>query len=464
VTTRVLVIDDDEDGLGTLYDQLVRATALHPKELPNPDIQLLDVGGKTPEEILSAVSEKFAERYDALLIDVWLGERDTASLQTLLLPLHIIRSFRATNKTAVTCLYSGNIQDYLGQLYSLPESADKKKPIELALRIIIEADIAEFLSRAKVSSIIVNRLLSAPWPLRLERQMLKTPQLELETRILPGGPRLGLPKSISFSELADSLRQGVPLGDELLEVIAQNGIAALATTYQLPSKRDVPLLCVTADAHDLEFLKDRIAALDQAMPKMDTVVLHASDTLPEALSYLILKAVDVPVVIIMLHGGEGYLKAADSTSSAMARDADRWMDNAEHYALFRDKVVYCFSCNSITLADQAITNGAKAFIGFPDIPFYRFDGDEPRVEPEFTESLQDLFGQLTQIVLLRWFLGRDTVEQIVDFIRITARGLAQIFARNNPDHPYRNEVIAMLGKIAEGVDYRGDGSWVFPGI
>jgi hypothetical protein len=115
------------------------------------------------------------------------------------------------------------------------------------------------------------------------------------------------------------------------------------------------------------------------------------------------------------------------------------------------------------LANSFIAAGAIAFIGFPDIPFCRFDGETPRHEPELTAALQDLYGRLTSTVLLRWFQGTHTIAEIVDFIRITVRALTQDFARNHGSHPYRNEVVAMFEIIATGVTYEGNAEWRFPG-
>lgn len=463
MNTRVLVIDDEEDGLNTICETLRRAMGDHPRELPNPHVRPIDAGGKDPGQVVAAVNECTAERWDAILIDVTLTERDSDDLEALLLPVTLARTVRAANKTAIICLYSGIIQDYLRRLYTLEIKRDEKKPVEQTLRTIIQAGIAEFLGRTEAPGVVVNRLLAAPLQLRLEREVLKTPNLEIETAVLPGEVSKGMPSVVAFSSVAESLRSGDRVGELLLELVVQHGVAAVANVFQLSPVRDVPLLCITSDCFDLEFLTKQIQAVKAAMPKMETVTLRSSDAVGDTILYLIQKAVDVPVIVILLHGGDGYLKAADPTNVANAPEAPRWMNSPEDFALFRDKVVYCFSCNSMTLAKPAIEVGARAFIGFPDIPFYRFDGEEPRSEPELTASLQDLFGKLTRIILLRWFLGKDTVEQLVDIIRVTVRSLELEFVRSNPNHLYRGEVVAMFDKIAQGVDFEGDGSWLFPG-
>lgn len=463
MTTRVLVIDDEPDGLETICDRLQRAMADHPRELPNPEVKPLDVSGMEVEQILAAVSDLAVERWDGVLIDVTLVDRESGDLEALLLPVKIAQIVRGANKTSILCLYSGNIQDFLRNVYELEKKRGEKRPIEQTLRTIIEIGVAEFLARNDAPSMVVKLLLAAPLLLRLEREVLKTPNLEIETTALPGELTRAMPNVITFASVAESLRSGDRAGDLLLELVVQHGVASVSKVFQLTQIRDVPLLCITSNCHDLEFLKDVIGAVKALMPKMETVTLGSSDAFPETLSYLIKKAVDAPVIVILLHGGDGYLKAADPNDAANAPEAPRWMDTPEQLALFRDKVVYGFSCNSITLAKPAVEAGATAFIGFPDIPFYRFDGDTPRNEPELTRSLQELFGTLTRIVLLRWFLGRDTVEEMVGVIRITVRSLSLDFVRENPEHPYRSDVVTMFDKIAQGVDYEGDGRWMFPG-
>jgi hypothetical protein len=463
MTTRVLVIDDEPDGLETICDRLQRAMAEHPRELSNAEVKPLDVSGMEPEQVLAAVRDLTAERWDGILIDVTLVDRESDDLESLLLPVKIAQTFRAANKTAIVCLYSGNIQDFLRNVYELEKKGSEKRPIEQTLRTIIEVRIAEFLARNDAPSMAVKLLLAAPLPLHLEREVLKTPNLEIETAALAGQLTRTMPNMITFGSVAESLRSGDQIGDLLLKLVVQHGVASVSKVFQLTQIRDVPLLCITSDCYDLEFLKNVIDAIKALMPKMETISLGASDAFPDTLSYLIQKAVDAPVIVMLLHGGDGYLKAADPSDSANAPEAPRWMDKREQLALFRDKVVYCFSCNSITLAKPAVEAGATAFIGFPDVPFYRFDGDTPRNEPELTASLQELFGTLTKRILLRWFLGKDTIEQLVSVIRITVRSLSLEFVRSNPEHPYRSDVVAMFDKIAQGVDYEGDGHWIFPG-
>jgi hypothetical protein len=84
-------------------------------------------------------------------------------------------------------------------------------------------------------------------------------------------------------------------------------------------------------------------------------------------------------IIFLGHGGSDYLFGACNRTD-MLSESDGLYDDTENFCMerfinrdnigvFKGKKVFCLSCNSApTLARLAVTNGAKVFAGFQDIP------------------------------------------------------------------------------------------------
>ena len=183
MTTRVLVIDDEEDGLATICERVARGMAEHPTELPNPSVHPLNATGREPVELLRLVEELATEDWEAVLVDVTLTDRESDDIEALLLPVQIVQAIRAANKTAIICIYSGIIQDYLRNLYTAELKRSEKRPVEQALRTMIEADVAEFLARTEAPGVIVNRLLAPRWALRVNAKYFERPKLKWLLRL-----------------------------------------------------------------------------------------------------------------------------------------------------------------------------------------------------------------------------------------------------------------------------------------
>jgi CheY-like chemotaxis protein len=463
MNTRVLVIDDSPKAKHDTCDKLEEE--LRKNDFSNPEAVWLNTHEFPQNDQLLAEVERLASsnRWDALLVDINLG-RTEVDMVALLLPFQIVEAFRQINRVAIVFIFSGTMEDHLRKIFTLlaPAAAKKEKnEVERHFRNLWHVQIKGFFRRDNIVENVVGELRHPPWMLQLEREALKIGEVPIDWITLSQGLENSSAQLVNFKELSDGLRRGDAVSKSIANHVMSYGIAAVAEIYKLSELRQTRVPFVTAECPDLEFVDEVKETLKEQMPGLDLTRLQFHQKPSDQLSWL--PAAPAPAVIFMLHGGDGYLKGADPNAASMAPDGLRWMDCETDRKLIAGKAVYCFSCNSKTLAIDAVESGVIAFIGFPDIPFYRFDDGAPRNEPELTESLQHLYVRLTETVLLRWFMGKDTIEQIVEFVKLTVRGLTKTFVETNPQHPYRNDVVLMFEKIALGVMFEGNGEWVFPG-
>lgn len=463
MNTRVLVIDDSPSTKTAICDVLEEA--LRKNQFPNPEAVWLDPHAFPQNDQLFEEVERLAnsDRWDSILVDTNLG-RKTQDLAGLLLPFKIIEAFRRGNSLAMAFIYSGTIEKHLRNLFDVVEKSAPnrvKNEIERHLRALWHHQIVGFFERDQIVDNTVGELRSPPWMLKLEREAIKIGSFPIDWTSISQGIENTNARMVNFRNLSDVMRQQGRISRDIANLVMSYGIAAISEVYQLTEIKQTRVLFVTAECHDLHFVDGVVTTLQEYMPHLEHTSLQFHQTPHEQLFWI--QNDKAPVVIFMLHGGDGYLKGADPNAVSMAPDGLRWMNDDKDRALIAGKAIYCFSCNSKTLGAEMVKNGAKAFIGFPDIPFYRFDDGIPRNEPELTGALQYLYARLTETVLLRWFLGSDTIEQMVEFVKLTVRKLTLSFVESNPDNPFRGEIVTMFGTIALGVMYEGDGDWVFPG-
>lgn len=199
-------------------------------------------------------------------------------------------------------------------------------------------------------------------------------------------------------------------------------------------------ICVTTACHDLNFLNPVVESLARELGK-DFEHVHIQR--PEDIDFAIgrISKLGTGRVVIFAHGRDGELLGADPSVSG--EEAPAWLDCAEHHAALAGKEIFCLACQSQTLAANAIRGGAITFLGFAEVPFQRFDGDDPRCEPELEQTCKLRIAEATQLSLLRWLTGTESLVEVASYYRLCVRRITSEFARAEKEHPYRQGVIGL---------------------
>jgi len=198
----------------------------------------------------------------------------------------------------------------------------------------------------------------------------------------------------------------------------------------------VPAIFITTACDDLDFLVPIVDRLRKELGRaFEEVRIRYADDIAAALERI--RRSPATHVIIFSHGRYRELLGADSTTTG--EHGPTWMDRPEHSAALAGKEVFCLACQSQSLAADAIAAGAKTFLGFAEVPFHRFDGDEPCLEQELEESCKQRIAEATQLSLLRWLVTGEALVEVAAYFRLCVRRSTVDFARS--EHPYRHGVI-----------------------
>ena len=199
-------------------------------------------------------------------------------------------------------------------------------------------------------------------------------------------------------------------------------------------------ICVTTECSDLDFLISVVEALSLKIGKhFQHIRIQRTEDIEFALE--LIGKQENGRIVIFAHGRDGELLGADAPASGEAGPV--WLDREEHYAVLAGKEVFCLACQSETLATNAIKGGATAFLGFAGVPFQRFDGDDPRREPELEKTCKLRIAEATQLSLLRWLTGTESLVEVAAYFRLCIRRCASEFARTEKEHPYRHGVVEL---------------------
>jgi len=198
----------------------------------------------------------------------------------------------------------------------------------------------------------------------------------------------------------------------------------------------VPAIFITTACDDLDFLAPIVDRFKKELGEaFEQVPISCADDIAFALERIRTSA--AARVVIFSHGRDGELLGADPPAGG--GNGPAWLDKQEHFAALFGKEVFCLACQSQTLAAAAIAFGAKAFLGFAEVPFHRFDGDDPRPEPELEESCKQRIAEATQLSLLRWLVTGEPLVEVAAYFRLCVRRSTVDFART--EHPYRHNII-----------------------
>jgi hypothetical protein len=216
-------------------------------------------------------------------------------------------------------------------------------------------------------------------------------------------------------------------------------------------------LCIHAKSSDLKFLnpvRNRIARLLGSQLK----VYELADRNSHAVAMLALRKEVEGLVVIFAHGSGDYLRGGEYRirTTGETVEIERFLSRAD-LSVFSGKVVFCLSCDSNGLAQATIDAGAIAFVGFDKIPFNRFSAEgEPIGSYVLVKHCQEkLIAPAIAAALERFLIGRDTLDEAVDYLRLWISKNAVAYVREYPSVKERREMAALFLKVKDGLRYHG---------
>jgi len=91
----------------------------------------------------------------------------------------------------------------------------------------------------------------------------------------------------------------------------------------------------------------------------------------------------------------------------------------ENLSIFKDKIVFCLSCNSKFLGEKAILNGTKGYIGFGDIPAseaeFKVSGCS-RISKYLVAQMKSEINLIMKTTILEAIVNSYTLEQLYNSI------------------------------------------------
>ena len=168
------------------------------------------------------------------------------------------------------------------------------------------------------------------------------------------------------------------------------------------------------------------------------------------------------VAIILLHGRSDGFRAGDYDASQDDDSPAMFMNKGQLEPL-RGKAVFCLSCKGNEHAAEAIQKGARVFVGFDDVPFYRFDpvtGNEVPLR-SLTKHCQGLILSTVTATFERLIHRGASFDDAIDYLRLWVRRAAVEFVRNQKSEQHRNDIAYLFLKMEETVRVHGDGKLRF---
>jgi len=223
------------------------------------------------------------------------------------------------------------------------------------------------------------------------------------------------------------------------------------------------VICLHAQCADLKFLnpvRNRIAKLLGSQIKS----LELADVASHADAKHALRHTVEGIVVIFAHGSGDYLRGGEYRSRGTGEiiEIEKFITR-EDLSAFGGKVVFCMSCDSNGLAEAALEAGAIGFVGFDEIPFNRFDaaGESIGSHVLVKHCQEKLIAPAIAAALERFFTGRASLDEAVDFLRLWITKNAVAYVREYTSVKERREVAALFLKVKEGLRYHGPLGIVF---
>jgi hypothetical protein len=216
------------------------------------------------------------------------------------------------------------------------------------------------------------------------------------------------------------------------------------------------VLCLHAQANDLKFLKPAQTRLKKLLGAK-CCVIEFGDQHSSAEARLVLKNAVKQFVVVFAHGADSYIRSGEYRSrTGEVAEAERFLKREEVDA-FSQKVVFCLSCDSNGLAEESLSKGAVAFVGFREIPFNRFDAHGNAVgNAEFVGHAQTLICGAVKASLERFIAGKATLDESVDYMRLWICQQAIRFVREQAKVAGSKEIAALFLRMKDGVQYHGE--------
>jgi hypothetical protein len=215
-------------------------------------------------------------------------------------------------------------------------------------------------------------------------------------------------------------------------------------------------ICIHAKAPDLGFLNDVRnsigAVLGDKLRK-----LRLDDLQSHSVAKRAIESAGSSFVVIFAHGGSDYVRGGEYSDrlSGERRVVDKFLERKD-LGVFRDKAVFCMSCQSTGFGADAINAGAVAFVGFDQIPFHRLDENDNVISSrEFNKQAQGLIAGAVQFCLLNFVTGRLPLDQAVSLTRLWIDKTSVRFVRDKGNGVDRQDVAALLLRMKDGMCYAG---------
>lgn len=221
-------------------------------------------------------------------------------------------------------------------------------------------------------------------------------------------------------------------------------------------------ICLHAQAEDLAFLRPVAKRLGKLLNESFRYC-YLTGKGSESEARRVLGDARDHFVIILAHGGTGYIRGAEHFDPATQEllVTEKFLTKRDA-SIFSDKVVFCLSCNSNSLARASLDSGAHTFVGFNDVPFDRFDDQgNPVGRHPFVVHAQALLLKVILATLERFCTGHATIEQAVEFLRLYICKTAVQFVRDNRLIKERFDIAALLLRVKDGVVCHGQGGVSF---
>lgn len=161
---------------------------------------------------LNEVKKAAVDRWDAVAIDLYLGDFRLGDLENRLVCLRVAETFREQNKCATVLLYSGTLGKFINEILGGGAS-------DTHLRRIFHADIANFYPRNRIMSELSSAIENPSWLLRVDRLLMKH-------ALMIVGPEEAEFTGRSFADLAKSVRRQDHEGQRITQLTVEYGIAA----------------------------------------------------------------------------------------------------------------------------------------------------------------------------------------------------------------------------------------------
>jgi hypothetical protein len=216
-------------------------------------------------------------------------------------------------------------------------------------------------------------------------------------------------------------------------------------------------ICLHAQADDLKFLNP---VRNRMVKLLDSNFQGFSfgDQSSQAAARLGLERTAGSFVVIFAHGGSDYIRGGEYVHRVTREiiAAEKFL-TAHDANIFRGKVVFCLSCESNGLAKTSLVAGARAFVGFNDVPFNRYDANgNPITNHEFQQHTQQLIADAIKATIERFVSGRATLDESVAFLRLWICHDVVRFVRKFQSLKQRREIAALLLRVKDGVRYHGE--------